>query len=80
MKSIFQVENIATNVSNYLQLKGLLFLSSVNKELYYTKLNPVHNSIVNTHYRDLVFKELYFNDMDDEEKSKNKDELETNIY
>ena len=75
MKSIFQVENIATNVSNYLQLKGLLFLSSVNKELYYTKLNPVHNSIVNTHYRDLVFKEIYFNDLDDEEKAKNKDEF-----
>ena len=75
MKSIFQVENIATNVSNFLQLKGLLFLSSVNKELYYTKLNPVHNSIVNTHYRDLVFKEIYFNDMDDEEKAKNKDEF-----
>ena len=75
MKSIFQVENIATNVSNYLQLKGVLFLSSVNKELYYTKLNPVHNSIVNTHYRDLVFKEIYFNDLDDEEKAKNKDEF-----
>lgn len=75
MKSIFQVENIATNVSNFLQLKGLLFLSSVNKELYYTKLNPVHNSIVNTHYRDLVFKEIYFNDLDDEEKAKNKDEF-----
>ena len=75
MKSIFQVENIATNVSKYLQLKGLLFLSSVNKELYYTKLNPVHNSIVNTHYRDLVFKEIYFNDLDDEEKAKNKDEF-----
>ena len=75
MKSIFQVENIATNVSNFLQLKGLLFLSSVNKELYYTKLNPVHNSIVNTHYRDLVFKEIYFNDLDDEEKVKNKDEF-----
>ena len=75
MKSIFQVENIATIVSNYLPLKGLLFLSSVNKELYYTKLNPVHNSIVNTHYRDLVFKEIYFNDLDDEEKAKNKDEF-----
>ena len=74
MKSIFQVENIATNVSSYLS-KELLFLSSVNKELYYTKLNPVHNSIVNTHYRDLVFKEIYFNDMDDEEKAKNKDEF-----
>ena len=74
MKSIFQVENIATNVSSYLS-KELLFLSSVNKELYYTKLNPVHNSIVNTHYRDLVFKEIYFNDLDDEEKAKNKDEF-----
>ena len=74
MKSIFQVENIATNVSSYLS-KELLFLSSVNKELYYTKLNPVHNSIVNTHYRDLVFKEIYFNDLDDEEKVKNKDEF-----
>ena len=72
MTSIFQNENIATNVLNYLALKDSLSLSSVNKEMYKIKLNPAHNSIINTHYRNLVFKEIYFNDLDDEEKSKNK--------
>ena len=75
MTSIFQNEIIATNVLNYLALKDSLSLSSVNKEMYKIKLNPAHNSIINTHYRNLVFKEIYFNDLDDEEKAKNKDEF-----
>ena len=75
MKSIFESEIITTYVAKYLTLKNLLFLSSVNKEMYNSKLNPVRNSIVNTHYRNLVFKEIYFNEMNEEENAKNKDEF-----
>ena len=75
MTSIFNNEIIVTNISKYLNLKELLLFSSVNKAMYFTKLNPVYNSIVNSHYRTLIFNKFYLNDLDDNEKAKNKDEF-----
>ena len=75
MTSIFNNEIIVTNISKYLNLKELLLFSSVNKAIYFTKLNPVYNSIVNSHYRTLIFNKFYLNDLDDNEKAKNKDEF-----
>ena len=75
MTSIFNNEIIVTNISKYLNLKELLLFSSVNKAMYFTKLNPVYNSLVNSHYRTLIFNKFYLNDLDDNEKAKNKDEF-----
>ena len=75
MTSIFNNEMIVTNISKYLNLKELLLFSSVNKAMYAMKLNPVYNSIVNSHYRTLIFNKFYLNDLDDNEKAKNKDEF-----
>ena len=75
MTSIFNNEMIVTNISNYLNLKEILLFSSVNKAMYFKKLNPVYNSIVNSHYRSLIFDKFYLNDLDDNKKAKNIDEF-----
>ena len=66
MISMFNVENVLTNVSKYLIPKELLLFSSINKCLYFTKLNPMYNPIINSLYRFHVLKEIYFSEFDED--------------
>ena len=66
MTSMFTVEKVLTNVSKYLIPKELLLFSSINKCLYFTKLNPIHNPIINSYYRFHVLKEIYFSEFDED--------------
>ena len=75
MTSIFSYEIIVTTISKYLNLKENIRFSSINRELYFTKLNPKYNAIINTLYRQLLFTQIYLNDMNNEDIAKNKDEF-----
>ena len=75
MTSIFSYEIIVTTISKYLNLKENIRFSSINRELYFTKLNPKYNAIINTLYRQLLFTQIYLNDMNNKEIAKNKDEF-----
>ena len=66
MTSMFTVEKILTNISYYLTPKELLLFSSINQCLYFTKLNPIYNSIINSLYRFHVLKEIYFSEFDED--------------
>ena len=66
MTSMFTVEKILTNISYYLTPKELLLFSSINKCLYFTKLNPIYNPIINSLYRFHVLKEIYFSEFDED--------------
>ena len=66
MASMFTVEKVLTHVSKYLIPKELLLFSSINKCLYFTKLNPIHNPIINSYYRFHVLKEIYFSEFDED--------------
>lgn len=75
MTSIFNSKIIVTTISKYLNLKEIIQFSSVNREIYFTKLNPKYNIIINTLYRQLIFTQIYLNEMDNKEIAKNKDEF-----
>ena len=66
MTSMFTVEKVLTNVSKYLIPKELLLFSSINKCLYFTKLNPIHNPIINSYYRFHVLNKIYFSEFDED--------------
>ena len=66
MTSMFTVEKILTNISYYLTPKELLLFSSINKCLYFTKLNPMYNPIINSLYRFYILKEIYFSEFDED--------------
>lgn len=75
MTLVFYNEIILTNISDYLTLHDLLSFSSINKTLYYQKLNPEYNSVINTLYRKLVLKKIYFSQLLGEIKAQKKEDI-----
>ena len=61
---------IPTYISKYATSNDLLSFSSINREMYFTKLNPKYNPIINTLYRELVCKKMYYSELIDEDDLK----------
>ena len=63
-------EIIPTYISKYATSNDLLSFSSINREMYFTKLNPKYNPIINTLYREFVCKKIYYSELIDEDDLK----------
>lgn len=63
---MFNSEIILTKFSEYLDPKTLVSFSSINKTIYNEKLNPKCNCVINSLFRYLVFKLIYFNEFEED--------------
>ena len=76
MNKSLKTVNILTNIAKYLSPNEIIFFSMINKHIYTLLLNPIHNTNINSFYREIAYKKYYLNDFpeDEEENEKKKKE------
>ena len=70
MNPILKNVNMITNISKYLPFNQTIIISKLNKQMYFSILNPIQNPRLNSLYRKYTFKKFYLNAQSPEEQKK----------
>ena len=70
MNPILKNVNMITNISKYLPFNQTIIISKLNKQMYFSILNPIKNPRLNSLYRKYTFKKVYLNAQSPEEQKK----------
>lgn len=70
MNPILKNVNMITNISKYLPFNQTIIISKLNKQVYFSILNPIQNPRLNSLYRKYTFKKFYSNAQSPEEQKK----------
>ena len=70
MNPILKNVNMITNISKYLPFNQTIIISKLNKQMYFSILNPIKNPRLNSLYRKYTFKKFYLNAQSPEEQKK----------
>ena len=81
MNKILKNVNILTNISKYLSFKEKIFFSMINKNIYTLLLNPIHNTNINSYYREFTYKNFYLYELlENGKETEKKDEILLDNY